>query len=300
MIRNVLLFLSLSVCFLTLKAKTYRLYYLGGQSNMDGYGYNKDLPAEMQAPMDNVMIYHGNPAKDNAKQADGRGMWQTLRPGHGVGFRFDGERNQYSKRFGLELSFARQLQAQYPDESFAFIKYSRGGTSIDSLAAKQFGCWEPDFRGKTGINQWDHFLATMRSALAVQDIDGDGEVDELIPYGILWMQGESDATITEEVANQYESHLKRLMDLIRATMHADDLPVVIGKISESGRHKTREKVWIHGEIVMEAQEAYVRKDPFAAIVRSTKNYAYSDPWHYDSPAYIDLGEQFAKALFSID
>ncbi|MEL7532260.1 MAG: sialate O-acetylesterase [Bacteroidota bacterium] len=300
MIRNLLLFLSLSLCFLSLKAKKYRLYYLGGQSNMEGYGYTKDLPEEMRKPMDHVMIYHGNPAEDNAAEADGRGLWQTLRPGHGVGFSSDGERNQYSKRFGLELSFARQLQAQYPDESFAFIKYAKGGTSIDSLAAKQFGCWEPDFRGKTGINQWDHFLATMRSALAVQDIDGDGEMDELIPCGILWMQGESDATISAEIAHQYESHLKRLIDLIRATMHTDDLAVVIGKISESGKHKERDKVWVYGEIVMEAQEAFVRKDPFSAIVRSTKNYAYSDPWHYNSPAYIDLGKEFAKALFTIE
>jgi len=266
---------------------------------MDGYGYNKDLPEEMLAPMENVMIFHGNPAEDNAVEADGRGLWETLRPGHGVGFSSDGKRNQHSNRFGLELSFAKQLQAQYPDESFAFIKYSKGGTSIDSLAADRFGCWEVDFRGQTGINQWDHFLATLRSALAVQDIDGDGEMDQLIPHGILWMQGESDATIDTTIAIRYESHLKRLMDLMRATMRQDDLPVVIGKISESGRNKETGKVWEFGEILMESQEAYVRKDPFAAIVRSTKNYAYSDKWHYDSPAYIDLGEQYAKALLTI-
>ncbi|MFK7925087.1 MAG: sialate O-acetylesterase [Bacteroidia bacterium] len=299
MSRNLLLFLGLFLCVQLLSAKNYRLYYLGGQSNMDGYGYVKDLPESMRASMENLMIFHGNPAEDNVAAADGRGLWQALRPGHGAGFSSDGERNHYSKRFGPELSFAQQLQAQYPDEAFAFIKYSKGGSSIDSLAADRFGCWEPDFRGQTGINQWDHFLATMRSALAVTDIDGDGEADQLIPCGILWMQGESDATISESVANQYESHLKRLMDLMRASLQQDDLPVVIGKISESGNHKTRDKVWEYGEIVMEAQEAYVRKDPFAAIVRSTQTYTYSDSWHYDSPAYIDLGKEFAKALLRI-
>lgn len=299
MFRNLLLFLGLLLFVQVLTAKTYRLYYLGGQSNMDGYGYVKDLPPEMRDPMQKVMIFHGNPAEDNAEEADGRGLWQTLRPGHGTGFHSDGERNHYSKRFGLELSLAQQLQAEYPDDAIAFIKYSKGGSSIDSLAGDRFGCWEPDFRGQTGINQWDHFLATMRSALAVTDIDGDDEADQLIPCGILWMQGESDATVSESVANQYESHLKRLMDLMRASMLQDELPVIIGKISDSGKHETRDKVWEYGEIVMEAQEAYVRKDPFAAIVRSTENYAYSDSWHYDSLAYIELGQEFAKALFWI-
>ncbi len=35
-------------------------------------------------------------------------------------------------------------------------------------------------------------------------------------------------------------------------------------------------------------------DRKAAIVSATKFYPYSDPWHYHSAGYIDLGEKFAK------
>ena len=54
------------------------------------------------------------------------------------------------------------------------------------------------------------------------DIDGDGESDTLVPMAIIWMQGESDASASVEVAMRYEENLERLMDLIRAALRADD------------------------------------------------------------------------------
>ena len=37
----------------------------------------------------------------------------------------------------------------------------------------------------------------------------------------------------------------------------------------------------------------------AALVTTTDIYGYSDPWHYDSAGYIDLGKQFAIALHGL-
>lgn len=279
-------------------AKDYLLFYLGGQSNMDGFGKVSELPAPLKEPMKGVMIFHGNPAPDN-QVADGRGLWSELRPGHGFGFQSDGQQNQYSELFGVELSFAQKLRELYPDSNIALIKYSRGGTSIDMGATGMFGCWDPDYRAGEGvgqgINQYDHFLATLRHALAARDIDGDGSEDRLIPTGVLWMQGESDAAYTEEIARRYEGHLKRLMDLIRAALRTDDVPVAIGRISDSGKGEGG-KVWRHGEIVRQAQADFVAKDGHAALVESTDGYGYSDPYHYDSPGYVDLGQRFAESL----
>ncbi|MCA9190876.1 MAG: hypothetical protein KDB03_03900 [Planctomycetales bacterium] len=273
---------------------------------MDGYGYTKDLSGDATSPVDGVMIFHGNQGLDG-RAIDGRGQWATLRPGHGVGFASDGTTNNYSDRFGVELTFARRLQELSPGANIAIIKYSRGGTSIaaDATAATRFGCWEPDFHASDeqfgDVNQYDHFLATVRNALSVADIDGDGVNDDLRPTGIVWMQGESDAG-EEQVARRYEANLKRLMDLIRASLRQDDVRVVIGRISDSRNdvydtQSANGKVWDFGEIVREAQSDFVAKDENAALVTSTDNYGYSDPWHYDSPGYLDLGRQFADAMF---
>ena len=278
-----------------LEAKTFKLYYLGGQSNMDGYGYVKELPEPLQGPVKNVMIFQGNTAPDGV-DVDGRGLWAELRPGHGAGFASDGKANTCSDRFGVELTFARRMQELEPGTNIAIIKYSRGGTSIDPGAASTFGCWDPDYCAGNGVNQYDHFLATLRHAFNVRDIDGDGEVDTLVPAGIVWMQGESDAAHGAGIAGRYESNLKRLMDLIRAALREDDLPVAIGRISDSGRQETDGKVWDYGDTIRNAQAAFVRSDAAAALVTTTDGYGYSDKWHYDTAGYIDLGKRFADAL----
>lgn len=284
-----------------IRADEFDLYYLGGQSNMDGYGTNSQLPEELQGEVSGVLIFHGNTQADQ-KPVDGRGKWETLRPGHGVGFQSDGETNTPSNRFGVEITFARGMRKSNPDRRIAIIKYSRGGTSIHEKAAGKFGCWEPDFEqgegdGK-GINQYDHFLATMRNSMKTRDIDGDGTDDTLVPAGIVWMQGESDAN-DEVIAKEYADNLKRLMDLVRATMRSDDLPVVVGRISDSGNDEDDGKVWDFGELLRSEQATFAKNDPAAALVTSTDEYGYSDKWHYDSAGYIDLGRQFAKAMIDL-
>ena len=113
------------------------------------------------------------------------------------------------------------------------------------------------------------------------------------------MQGESDAAFSEAVAHRYEANLRRLMDLFRAALRVDDLPVVIGRISESGRDEDG-IVWTHGDIVRAAQERYTRGDACAALVTHTDRYAYSDPWHYDAAGFIDLGFRMAEAMADLE
>ncbi|MEJ2596357.1 MAG: sialate O-acetylesterase [bacterium] len=300
MMKKIIILICLLTAGLTFRAQdhpdTLYVYYLGGQSNMDGYGNNQDLPSALDKTFENVWIFHGNQVPDDQPNG-GSGIWSQLQPGHGAGFASNGITNQYSDRFGIELSFARRLNELYPNRRIAIIKYSRGGTSLDSLGS-DYGCWEPDYQGTNGINQYDNFLATIRNATAVKDIDGDGTPDFLQSAGIVWMQGESDSP-TEEIASRYFDHLKRLMDLIRAALRTDDLPVVIGKISDSGQNE-RGKVWDYGELVQYAQEEFAKTDGHAAIVRTTAHYGYSDPWHYDSEGYIDLGRAFADAMYRLE
>ena len=225
----------------------------------------------------------------------GVGIWAELLPGHGVGFSSDGTTNALSERFGVEHTFALRLLEMDPGANIAIVKYSRGGTSIDAEAAGGAGSWDPDYEGGQGVNQYDHFLATVRNAMSVSDIDGDGLQDTLEPAGIIWMQGESDGARTPKIARRYLANLTRLMELIRAAFRVDDIPVVIGRISDSGQEEGG-KVWAHGDLIREAQAAFVALDPAAGLVTSTDGYSYSDPWHYDTAGYIDLGRRFAEAV----
>lgn len=275
-----------------------RLFYLGGQSNMDGFGQNKKLPKNLKSTFKNVWIFHGNPVGDEEKNG-GIGVWEQLEPGHGNGFFTDGIENYKSDKFGCELSFAKEIQKFYPNEKIAIIKYSKSGTSIDSLAATQHGSWDTDYKGVRGINQYDHFLNTVKNAFKNSDIDQNGIKDYLIPSGILWMQGESDAAHTEQIAIEYYDNLKKLMDLICAALHKDNIPIVIGKISDSWNNKDG-KVYKYGELVQYGQEKYARENSNVEIVRSTRYYKYSDVWHYNTQGYIDLGKEFAKSIHMLN
>ncbi|MGQ1786143.1 sialate O-acetylesterase [Saccharicrinis sp. GN24d3] len=274
-----------------------KVFFLGGQSNMVGRGLNKELPDSLDKTFSNVWIFHGNTTTQK-NDSGGAGKWENLKSGHGAGFKSDGNTNVYSNKFGVELSFARKLQELYPNEKIALIKYACGGTSIDTMANRKPGYWEPDYSGKQGANHYENFLKTINNAFETRDINGGGKDDYLIPSGIIWMQGESDGN-DEKVASRYYANLKRLMDLMRASFRNHDLPIVLGKISDSGNDEDG-KVWDYGELVQYAQEKYAKTEKNAAIVRTTKFYKYSDPWHYDSQGYIDLGEKFAETIFNLN
>jgi hypothetical protein len=269
----------------------YHLYFLGGQSNMAGFGSNSELPSDLEDGVPGVCIFHGNPAPDDAPDG-GVGIWASLRPGHGSGFATDGQRNEYSERFGVELSFAQRLLELEPNQRIVLIKYARDGTSLDSLAAAEYGSWEPDYGGPRGTNQYDHYLKTLRSAWSNPPGTEECLPGPVIPSGIVWMQGEGDA-LDSAAASAYGNRLKRLMDLMRASLLANDLPVVIGSITDSGGEDV---VWSYGTRVQVAQREFVERDGRAALVTSTSTYGYSDPWHYDSPGYLDLGRRFAEEM----
>lgn len=291
---KIFFFLLIPVLFYTQKI---RIFILAGQSNMNGFGYNKDLPGDLKTFKD-VYIFQGNSVPDGDLNG-GTGKWDVLKPGNGTGFKTDGKTNVLSDRFGPELSFAGKMKELFPNDKIALIKYAREGTSIDSAAKANFGCWDADYYGTNGLNQYDHFLKTVKNALSETDIDKDGKKDIVIPSGILWMQGEGDASYTEEIADAYDDHLKILMNQMRAALLTDDLPVVIGKISDSGKDPSG-RVWKMGELVQYAQEKFVKNDKSAAIVRSTRNYGYgNDPWHYNSEGYIDMGKKFAEEVFRL-
>lgn len=276
---------------------TYKLYYLGGQSNMEGFGYNGELPSEAAMQSQNVMIFTGQMALDNETHG-GVGIWQALQPGHGTGFKTDGEFNQLSDRFGPELLFGQTMAELAPESRIAIIKYALGGSGLAQGVG--YGNWHPDFSQGVGINQYDHFLTTLRNALAHADIDGDGNADRLVPSGIVWMQGEADAFDSQAAADEYRANIERLMGLLRAALRVDDMPVVVGKITDSGMSEDG-SVMDYIETVQLAQQDFVSSDACAAYVTATEDLGYlDDAWHYDSAGFVRLGTAFAEAMSELE
>jgi hypothetical protein len=276
-------------------AADYQLFFLGGQSNMDGYGHVSELPEAYRGVVSGVRIFHGPPVQDGAPD-DVAGVWASLQPGHGAGFASDDAGNKLSDRFGPELTFGARLIAVEPGAKVALVKYSFGGTALDRRVAA-YGNWDPDFDGN---NQYDFALATLRNALSVTDIDGDGEADRLVPKGIIWMQGESDAFDNPLAAADYEANLKRIIDLLRAALRFDDLPVVIGMITDSGMAEDG-TVMDFAKVVQAAQQRFVESDGCAALVTETETYGYpeNDAWHYDTDGYVKMGVAFADAIVAL-
>ena len=271
----------------------YHVYYLGGQSNMEGFGFASDLPAAFKTPHPTAYIYEANSTPDN-QPVDGQGVWQRVQPGHGMGFRTDGSSNRLSDRFGPELAFAQRMAFLEPDARVAIVKYARGGSSL-ARGASGFGTWDPDFAEGNGVNSYDQFLAMIRLAVRDADIDGDGYIDQLIPAGIVWMQGESDGAFSEATARAYDANLRRLMGLMRAALRDDDLPIVLGRISDS-RAGTAKPLIPWARLVQTAQARFAATDKHAALVTNTSGYHFiEDGWHYTSRDYLDLGMQFAEA-----
>lgn len=276
---------------------TYKLYYLGGQSNMEGFGYNAELPATADRVSGDVMIFTGQMALDNATDA-GVGRWQPLQPGFGTGFKTDGESSRLSDRFGPELLFGQTIAANTPGERVAIIKYALGGSGLAEGVG--YGNWHPDFATGNGLNQYDHALKTLRNAFAVTDIDGDGAPDRLLPSGIVWMQGEADAFDSQAAADDYRANLERLMGLLRAALRVDDLPVVIGKITDSGMSDDGTVMDYIGT-VQAAQRDFVDDDECAAYVTVTDGLSYlDDGWHYDTEGFVRLGTAFAEAMSKLE
>lgn len=274
------------------------LYILAGQSNMDGMGYVSELPAELKPVQEDVWIYNPNRKKDH-ELPEALGNWEKLRAGHGTGFRTNGKKSHYSDRFGIELTFAKRLKELRPDRRIALFKYAKGGSSIHSGTPVDWGTWDPDFTAGTGINQWDHFRYQYERALARWHFHRPGETEHLIPSGLLWLQGESDASFSREIALAYPANLRKIVNRIRRLAGNETLPVLIGRISEPGAGIRDPSMQWTG-LIQQAQEMFVKSDPLATLVRSPGEHGWIDAWHYDSDTYRELGFRFAEATHRVE
>ena len=112
------------------------------------------------------------------------------------------------------------------------------------------------------------------------------------------MQGESDARFSRRIAKRYEANLALLMGRFRSVLGDPDLPIAIGRISDSGKGPNGRR-WAFSDIVRQTQAEFADTDPNTVLVTSTDGYGYVDSSHYDAAANLDLGRRFAEAIIEL-
>lgn len=265
-----------------------RVYLIGGQSNATGLSEQGHLNNEDKEQVFNdVLIY-----------IDGYDGW-----GGSVDANFRkkvvpvtlGDHNSMGMMnhlFGQEVGMAQILSEAHPNETVAIIKCAFPGTDL----AEQWA--SPSYRKEGAIvaqgfksgELYDIFVRVVGEGLAAYR--ALGYTPEI--QGMVWMQGENDATY-DHMAPYYERNLGLFIDDLRKeSVIPDDMPFVIGTIAENSRVKG------FLDTVIEAQKkvgsthsncAYV--DGRDAVLKA------SDPWHYDAYDMIDYGRRFASTLLNI-
>lgn len=247
------IFLSSLVAFAGAQARAdhFKVILLGGQSNMEGSGtVVAELPALYQTPQNDVLLYSSD--KDYSAE------FTTLRPGSGGAF-------------GPELSFGRALADAYPHEKFCLIKGARGATALCA-----------HWKAPTG-ETYRNFKTTVAQGL--EALTRSGHTHQIV--GMLWTQGETDATNGRTTA-QYQADLTGLIADVRANFGAN-LPFFISRLSVL---QTRVP---NITLVRAAQENVAAAVPHAYLIDTDSFSLRSDNLHFSSLGQVALGKAFAQS-----
>ena len=240
------------------------VYLLAGQSNMDGRGKTAELDAALKEPLADVPIWYRQPLADSAG-------WQPLAPGFSIPPGHKG--GLPGPTFGVELSFARALLTKQPKQRIAFIKGSRGGTTIEQWGPGQPG--KPDTQGEC----YRLYVDTISKALAALKADGHTPTIR----ALLWHQGESNAKDTTEA---YQAKLEKFIARIREDVGNPDLPVLVGEVIDN---KERDNV----RAAQKAIPSVVKNTIFVTVDGLTSS---DKGTHFDTKSVLELGQRFAAAL----
>jgi hypothetical protein len=178
--------------------KAVEVFFLTGQSNMEGVGSVSQLTPAQKDISSDVRLWNNN----------SKG-WEP------VIYRTD--------YFGVEVALAHALKKAMPGAKIVFIKHAAGGTNLHEQ-------WRP--LPEPG----PLYAGFVRKVQMVLDkMSQNNENYEIA--GIFWMQGESDAG-REDFAIHYESNLKDLIAEMRKKFGKPDTPFIFGRISTSLKKET--------------------------------------------------------------
>jgi len=172
---------------------------------------------------------------------------------------------------GLGRTFGLRVADAQSGKNIGLIPCAVGGSPIDS--------WKPGvFYEPTQSHPWDD--AVRRTRIARKNG---------ILKGILWHQGESDAT--PELAPGYEAKLHDLIARLRQEFDTADVPFLAGQMGQFSdrpwNDATRRVDQVHRELPNKVRRT--------AWVSATGLQHNGDQIHFDAASYRELGRRFADA-----
>jgi hypothetical protein len=226
------------------------LYLLVGQSNMAGRGKVEDSDRVVHP-----RVWTLSKSDEWVPAIDPLHFDKPAAVGVGLG-----------RTFGLEIADAA------PDASIGLIPCAVGGSPIDA--------WTPGTHyPPTNSHPWDDAIRRARRALR------DGTLK-----GILWHQGESDAT--PELAPSYAAKLDDLIARLRKELDAPDVPFIAGQMGQFA-----EKPWNDDKRTVDrAHRELPTRVRLTAFVNSDSLGHNGDFVHFDAAAYRELGRRYAAAF----
>jgi hypothetical protein len=183
---------------------------------------------------------------------------------------------------GPGLFFAKDRVKHHDDRAIVLIPGARGGSWI--------ALWS---KGNTRLSLYHD--AVNRARLAKEQLDAMGIASRIA--GILWLQGESDAT--EERFEAYQQRLDQLIEDFRADLGVEDLPFVAATIGsfidgKIGRFTRTKEI---NEVLLSLPQRIPHTDCVDA--RHLVDGHIGDHLHYNRDSQEKMGVLFSKALLSL-
>ena len=262
------------------KTNDYDVWVLAGQSNMQGCGWLQGA----LAPDERVWSFSSAGQWETASEPLHR-LWESCTPVHQELMRLglpEADKQlsdeEYARRenetrtggAGLGLSFGIAM-AEALGRPIGLIPAAHGGTSLDQ--------WSPTLKYLGGRSLYGAMLQRIQMA--------GGNL-----RGILWYQGESDATLMS-LANSYAKRFDEWIAAVRADTGISDLPVYVVQIGRVVEPADRQGLWLGWNMVREALRTLPEHTPHTAVT-SAVDLTLVDLIHIDTHGLIRLGKRLAR------
>jgi hypothetical protein len=221
------------------------IYLLIGQSNMAG---RADIEIQDQDTLANVFLFTGISGKEWEKAANPLNKYSTVR------------KDLSMQKLGPGYTFAREIAKARVGKQIGLVVNAKGGTAISE--------WKP---GTTLYNE-----AVKRAKMAMKN----GSLK-----GIVWHQGESDASKAET----YPEKITELIQSLRIDLGIPDLPFVAGQLSEDKpeRHAFNEMILTLPSLVSHTG------------IITTEGTTTMEKTHFNSASQRLLGERYAVEMLKL-